>query len=325
MADRRPIPLRPDASVLRAETVSALARAIIVKAHARLENRRDELGIMRSRFPDDQSALLMLRATSSPTTTTTASALVRTAVADIIASIGAVGAGARLLQSGLLLTFDDGVGTMSVPGIVVSANKAVFIQEGSPITVNDLVATAATLAPHKLASIFTLTSEMVSGSNAELMITNAMIRCVGVALDSVLFDAEAADAVRPAGLRYDIPPLPSSAGSGNEAMIEDLSAVTGSVSNVGGPIAVVVAPARAIAIGLRMSRDPPFVVYGSPAVGEDDVIAVALDGLAAAVDAVPELEASRVATLDMESPAQAISDGAPVRSLMQTDTVGIKI
>ena len=82
------------------QTVSALARAIIVKAHARLENRRDETGIMRSRFPDDQSALLMLRAASSPTTTTTASALVRTAVADIIASIGAVGAGARLLQSG---------------------------------------------------------------------------------------------------------------------------------------------------------------------------------------------------------------------------------
>jgi hypothetical protein len=51
MADRRPIPLRADPCALRAETVGALARAIIVKAHARLENRRDEAGIMRSRFP----------------------------------------------------------------------------------------------------------------------------------------------------------------------------------------------------------------------------------------------------------------------------------
>lgn len=116
MADRRPIPLRADASALRAETVSALARAIIVKAHARLENRRDEAGIMRSRFPDDQSTLLMLRAASSPTTTTTASALVRTVVADVIASVGAVGAGARLLHSALLLSFDDGVGSVSVLG-----------------------------------------------------------------------------------------------------------------------------------------------------------------------------------------------------------------
>jgi hypothetical protein len=176
MADRRPIPLRADAAVLRAETVGALARAIIVKAHARLENRRDEAGIMRSRFPDDPSALLMLRAASSPTTTTTASALVRTVVADIIASISAVGAGARLLQTGLLLSFDDGVGTVSVPGIAISANKATLIEEGAPIPVNDLVATAAALLPHKLASIFTLTSEMVSGSNAEALVT---VPCCG--------------------------------------------------------------------------------------------------------------------------------------------------
>jgi hypothetical protein len=76
---------------------------------------------------------------------------------------------------------------------------------------------------------------------------------------------------------------------------------------------------------LRLPRDPPFAVYGSPGVGENDLIAAALDGLAAAADSVPQVEASRVATLDMESPAQSISDGAAVRSLMQTDTVGIKV
>jgi hypothetical protein len=83
MADRRPIPLRADPCALRAETLNALARAVIVKAHARLENRRDEANILRSLFPDDQSAMLMLRAASSPTTTTTASALVRTVVATL--------------------------------------------------------------------------------------------------------------------------------------------------------------------------------------------------------------------------------------------------
>ena len=326
MADRRPIPLRADPSALRAETVSALARAIIVKAHARLENRRDEAGIMRSRFPDDSSAMLMLRASSSPTTTVTASALVRTVVADIIASIGPVGAGARLLQSGLLLSFDDGVGMVSVPGIATSANKAAFIEEGAPIPVNDLAAMAAALLPHKISAIFTLSTEMISGSNAEALVTDAMLRCIGLALDSVLFDANGADATRPAGLRYNITSLPSStAGTSNEAMIEDLTAVTSSASKVGGPIAVVVAPARAIAIGLRLSRDPPFAVYGSPAIGADDVIAIAVGGLAAAVDAVPQVQASRVAALDTENPAQPISGGAAVRSLMQTDTVGIKV
>jgi hypothetical protein len=325
MADRRPIPLRPDPSALRVETVGALARAIIVKAHARLENRRDEAAILRSRFPDDQSAMLMLRAASSPTTTTTASALVRTVVADIIASIGAVGAGARLLQSALLLSFDNGVGTVSVPGIAISANKAAFIEEGAPIPINDLAATTAALLPHKLASIFTLTSEIVSGSNAEAIVTDAMLRCVGLALDNVLFDANVADATRPAGLRHNITALPSSTGSGSEAMLEDLSAVTGSVAKVGGPIVVVVAPARTISLSLRLPRDPPFAIYGSPGVHADDVIAIAVGGLAAAVDAVPQVETSRVAALDMESPAQPISGGAPVRSLLQTDCVATKI
>ena len=172
------------------------------------------------------------------------------------------------MQSGLLLSFDDGVGTVSVPGVAVSANKAAFIEESAPIPVNDLVATAATLLPHKLSSIFTLTSEMVSGSNAEALIADAMLRCVGLALDNVLFDANGANAVRPAGLRYNIPALPpSTAGTSNEAMIEDLAAVTGSVAKIGGPIAVVVALERAITLSLRLPRDPPFAIYGSPGVG----------------------------------------------------------
>jgi hypothetical protein len=326
MADRRPIPLRPDPSALRAETVGALARAIIVKAHARLENRRDEASILRLRFPDDPSALLMLRAASSPTTTTSASALVQTVVADIMSSIGAVGAGARLLQSALLLSFDDGVGMVSVPGVALSASKAAFIEEGAPIPINDLAATTAALLPHKLASIFTLTSEMVSGSNAEAIVTDAMLRCVGLALDNVLFDTLGADAVRAAGLRYNIAALPSStAGTSDEVMVDDLAAVTGSVAKVGGSIAVVMAPERAITLSLRLPRDPPFAIYGSPCVDADDVIAIAVGGLAAAVDSVPQVDTSRVATLDMESPAQPISGGAPVRSLLQTDCVATKI
>jgi hypothetical protein len=215
---------------------------------------------------------------------------------------------------------------VSVPGITLSANKAAFVEEAAPIPVNDLAATAAALLPHKLATIFTLTSEMVSGSNAEALVTDAMLRGVGLALDNVLFDANGADAIRPAGLRYNIAALPpSTAGTSSEAMIEDLAAVTGSVAKVGGPIAVVVAPERAISLSLRLPRDPPFAIYGSPGVGADDVIAIAVRGLAAAVDAVPQVETSRAATLDMESPAVPVLEGAPVRSLMQTDVVATKV
>jgi hypothetical protein len=326
-AERRPIPLRPDPDLLRADTLTSLARAIIAKATACLGQlrERDEPAILRARFPNDQAAITVLRAVSSPLTTTATTALLQTVVADIVASIGPIGAGARLLRSGLMLSFGDGVGTVSVPGIAIIANKAAFIAEAAPIPVNDLVANAAILTPHKLATIFTLTSEMIAGSNAEAVLTDVMLRCVGLALDNVLFDSNAADVVRPAGLRHGIAALPSSAGTGTEAMIADLDAVSGSVARCGGPIAVVVAPERAITIGLRLPRDPPFAIYGSPGVGADDVIAIAVEGIAAGVDAVPQVETSRVATLDMESPAVAVMEGPSVRSLMQTDVVATKV
>ena len=52
--------------------------------------------------------------------------------------------------------------------------------------------------------------------------------------------------------------------------------------------------------------------------------------LASAVDAAPEIEASRLATVHMDDEPLSIVDdsgtpAAPTRSLFQTDTVGIKI
>ena len=56
----------------------------------------------------------------------------------------------------------------------------------------------AEMVPRKLATIVTLTSEMLVGSNAEALVTDLLARSVGLALDSALFDFAAADLVRPA-------------------------------------------------------------------------------------------------------------------------------
>jgi hypothetical protein len=68
--------------------------------------------------------------------------------------------------------------------------------------------------------------------------------------------------------------------------------------------------------------------------GTADVIAIAGTGLASAFDAVPQIEASKIAVAHMEdaTPLQ-IASGAqgagvlatPTRSLWQSDTIGIKI
>jgi hypothetical protein len=78
-AERRPIPLRPDPDLLRADTLTSLARATIARTMACLghQRERDESTILRSRFPDDHSAAIMLRAVSSPLNTGAASAVLR--------------------------------------------------------------------------------------------------------------------------------------------------------------------------------------------------------------------------------------------------------
>ena len=199
----RPIPLRADPGALVARNVTAVARVAIAKAVARTERRSDDMAILKERFPDDPLAPLVLRAASQPSMLATDTALGRSVVADLIATIGPVGAGARLLQSGLQLVFEND-STIYVPGLEATANAVSFVQEGAPIPVHSLVSKSVALVPRKLATIVTLTSEMLVGSNAEALVTDALTRSVGLALDSALFDSAAADLVRPAGLRHGI-------------------------------------------------------------------------------------------------------------------------
>jgi hypothetical protein len=89
------------------------------------------------------------------------------------------------------------------------------------------------------------------------------------------------------------------------------------------------APERATAISLRMRPAPPFDVLASSALAAGDLIAVAGNGVASAVDVVPQIESSRVATVHMDDVPAPIAAGgivaAPTRSLWQAGTVGIKI
>lgn len=83
----------------------------------------------------------------------------------------------------------------------------------------------------------------------------------------------------------------------------------------------------------RLARSCPYTVYGPSAVADGDLIAVATNSIASAVNNVPRFEVSREATLHMEdtTPLALSASGtpnvpaAPSRSLFQTDSVGAKI
>jgi hypothetical protein len=251
-------------------------------------------------------------------------------VADLIATIGPVGAGARLLQSGLQLVFES-ASAIYVPGLEAAANQVSFVQEGAPIPVRGMTAEGATLEPRKLAVIVALSAEVIAGSNAEALVTDALTRATSLAIDAALLDDGAGNDVRPAGLRHGVVASTASASTDpDEAMIADLSTVAAAVSVIGGPIMFVTAPRRAAAISLRAKYELPFPVLGSPAVAPDDLIAVATQGIASATDEVPEISSSRMATVHMDTEPLPIAgdDGtlaAPVRSLWQTNAVGIKL
>ena len=326
----RPIPLRPDPTAILTRSVSAVARAVVAMAAAKFEGRKDEVAILKERFPDDPAALLVLRAAMHPNSRTTTTALGQSTVSDLIATIGPVGAAARLLQAGLRLVFDRET-AIYVPGLEASANVVSFVREGAPIPVHSLVSNAAILEPRKLAAIITLTEEMLASSNAEALVTDAMVRSVGLALDAALFDAVAGDDVRPAGLRHGIAALSASTNANlDEAMVEDLSALAASVAVIGGEPIFIASPERAVAVVLRARRELSFTVLPSPSVAADDVIAVSGNGLVSAVDAAPEIEASKIAALHMDTAPSPLADDAgvmasPIRSLWQSDTVGVKI
>lgn len=283
-------------------------------------------------WPNDQTVLeLLQRAASAPAMIGVAgwaAELARLSVADVLEALGPVSSGAQVLGRGLVLNF-DGNGTISVPALAAAAGNAGFVAEGAPIPVKQLAVTPAQLLPYKLASIAVLTHEMITSSNAEALISDALVRAAGAALDAVLFDANAATAARPAGLRNGIATLTASNNTTMmEAIAEDIGALLNAVAPVAGngPYLLITNPGRAAGLHLRTARDnPSMTVFGSNAVG-NIVIMIAGAALASALSPAPAIESSRGATLQMEdtSPQPPNTTGT-TKSMFQTDNVAIKM
>jgi hypothetical protein len=243
-------------------------------------------------------------------------------------------AGAQLLRGGVVLNFDH-YGSISVPGFVASASSASFVAEGQPIPVRQLSSAAVQLLPYKIGSICAVTEEMINSSNAEAMISDALLRSAGAALDAALFDINPATAARPAGLRNGIG---ASTASNNadlrEAFFEDVTTLFNGVARVGGqgPYVLVASPGRAMSIRGQFSAYTgnneqllTGLVLGTPSVG-NDLIAVAASTLVSAFSADPEIESASAATLVMDDTAPSTPDTTqPTKSMYQTASVAIKM
>jgi Phage capsid family len=302
-------------------------------------NKRPVREVLRQHWPSDRDVELVLRAESSPATVNTdgwADTLAATAVADFIVSMGPASAGAVLLSRGLQLQF--GNAAILCPGLLSAATNASFVEEAAPIPVRQFSVDGPRLEPKKFATISTFTEEAFSHSTPviEALVRTVLTESVGLALDAALFDASAGDATRPAGLRYNISGLaPSAATPPSEALAEDARELVRAVAGVAGnaPVVLIGSPEQAVSLRLWMGRDAPYEVLASSGLADGMVIAVASNALASAVDPAPRIDVSRTAVLHMEdaAPLHISSEGtpatvaAPVRSLFQTDAIGLRL
>jgi hypothetical protein len=310
-----PLQLPPGNTFLRCLAAQVIARVSRVPLH----------DVAARMWPSD----LMLRAAVAPAMTSVAgwAAELAQTIADALEALGPASAGAQLLKEGLVLTF-DGAGAISAPGFVAEFGNAGFVAEGQPIPVRQLAETVAQLLPHKLAAIAVLTREMVESSNAEKLIGDTLMRAAGRMLDEVLFDANPADAARPAGLRRGVAAsTPSASTDPLVAFHEDVATLINAVAPVAGngPFVLVASPGRAANMAIRFNRDLSNVrVLGSSAV-INDLLAVAPTALVAALSPEPEIETSKAATLVMDTAPGAAGTMGPERSVFQTDSLAMKM
>jgi hypothetical protein len=297
----RPIPLRPDPAALNATALTSLSRAAVASGLAALDTTTRAEDILRRRdWGDDRAArVLTTRAASSPTTMADAVGLTQVGYA-FFAALAPLSAGAAVLQRALNVSFDRSA-SISLP--TLAPGIAGFVPEGGPIPTKSFPSTAATITPHKMAALVELSNELLSASNAEVLVQAALTESAAAGLDAVLLDAQPGSATRPAGLRYNVAALtPAAAGVKDQIMVDDAVALGGAVSGFAGEIVFVCANKQAIALNLRSFRTFSYSVFPSAALADGTVIAINLAALVAALGPV-QIEARRAVEVVEADPA----------------------
>lgn len=227
-----------------------------------------------------------------------------------------------------------------------------FVGEGAPIPVRQAAFVAVTLGLKKMAVIVSYTREIAEHSTPQIegILRQLIQDDTQIAVDTVLIDATAASAIRPAGLRNGVAATTATAGGGFAALVGDIKALIGvlaAANSLRSPVWIM-NPVQQVSVSLTQNAggDFPFkaeingnVLQGYPVIVSSTVPA----GLVILIDAAdfmsvtgddPRFDVSDQATLHFEdtTPLQ-IATGAqgsgvlatPTRSLFQTDSLALRM
>jgi hypothetical protein len=309
-------------------TGSALVRAVT----AALVDHVQPDGAQRffQRHPDEEARAVFKATTGIGSTETPGwgSELGQTAVADFIASLGPIAGAAQLFAGALNIPLGR-FHSASVPGATAAALAGAFVEEGEPIPVAGWTFTGEEISFKKCAILSAISRQLARSSRAEDEVRRLLRENAALTLDAYLFSSNAATDAAPAGIFNGLTAItPGSFDS--SSVINDLASLVAAVAPVGGNnLALVASPARKAQILMHFPGFA-FPIIASSAIADTRIGAVALNGLAVAIDPAPELDISSDAVVHMANPAlEIVSDtpvvADPIRSLWQTDALAIRL
>jgi hypothetical protein len=186
------------------------------------------------------------------------------------------------------------------------------------------------LRTKKCASIIAVTRELLQGgpANVETSLRTLVGADLGLAVDSILLGSGAVSTAQPVGLLNGLTTLGATAGGGATALLGDLKKLLDAIAPSVRPV-LIVNSTQAASIGVLAQSALPTIVAPSLAAGT--VIAVDAAAFVSAMGGL-DFEVSQSATLHMEdtTPLPITSVGtpntvaAPVRSLFQTASIGLR-
>ena len=334
-----------------AKPADLIIRSAVVNAVAFASNKAPE-EVLERLYGNDEATGIIVKAAVAPATTTTsgwAAELVNTAMTEFLETLRPMSVYPELAAAGGgRLSFGPNQGAIKIPARAPTPSiGGSFIGEGAPIPVRRLALTSATLSPKKLGVITTFTREIARYSTPAIegILRNEILADTAITLDSILLDNVAGDAIRPAGLLNGVTAITATTGGGQAAILADIRKLRApfDAANNGTNLVLLMNPAQEVGLALTPAADGQlgwtssvlsrYKIITSTAIPVGRVIMVNAGDFVTATGDVPEFEMSNEATLHMEdsTPLQIGSTGtpntvaAPVRSLFQTATMGLRM
>lgn len=328
-----------DRSSARPQPCDYLFRAATACVLARHAGTSEAARIAKTLYKDDPVTPILLKAAAPPATIGNAGwagTVAHLSVSSLLQSIVSLSAAADLLNRALKISFDR-LASIRLPSRFASASSAgSWLIEGMPIVVQDYVVSAGpTLSPHKLATIATLTREMVSSSNVEAVVRQLLSEAFALMLDQTLFGTQADTGTgAPAGLLNGVTPTVAATGtSAIENMITDIQSLIAALATQKAGLAPVFVGAAGQIAAMKARLGPKFdyPILASAGLAPGVLIVVEPASLAATIqNAVPSFDAAESAILHMESatPTDIVTASGtaavPVKSLFQTDAIALR-